>query len=110
MVLTFNELPQAVGRLYTKLENIERLLALQGNIQPESDEIFTIQEAAKFIRLAVVSVYGLVSRSEIPSMKKGKRLYFSKFQLTEWIKSGRKKTTLEITADVDSYLVKNRAL
>jgi excisionase family DNA binding protein len=71
---------------------------------PETDQLFTIKEAAVFLHLSVPTIYGLVNRSEIPVSKKGKRLYFSKQELTEWIKSGRKKTIAEINSEADTYL------
>ena len=105
--MTFEQLPQAIIQLYDKLDNIERLILAQGNpASSEADQILTIEEAAAFARLSKATLYGLVSRSEIPSMKKGKRLYFSKQELTEWIKAGRKKTVSEIAAETDSYLTR----
>jgi len=92
MEITFEQLPKAVSQLNEKLENIERLL-LQRNQQhnKEDDLLLTIQQAAEILCLSVPTIYGLVSRSEIPCMKKGKRLYFSKEEITNWIKTGRKK-------------------
>lgn len=105
--MTFEQLPQAVIQLYDKLDNIERLILAQGNpANSEADQILTIEEAATFARLSKATLYGLVSRCEIPCMKKGKRLYFSRQELTVWIKSGRKKTVSEIAADADSYLTR----
>lgn len=105
MQLTFEGLPAAVSQLFFKLENIEQLLT-QRNEQhhTEREDLFTIKEASEFIRLSVPTIYGLVSRSEIPSMKKGKRLYFSKIELTDWIKTGKKKTIAETVIDTDYYL------
>jgi excisionase family DNA binding protein len=76
--------------------------------EPSADELFTIQQAAEFLSLSVPTIYGLVSKTEIPVSKKGKRLYFSKQELSEWIKTGRKKTHAEITAEANTY-VKHKA-
>ena len=65
----------------------------------DSDNLLTIKQAAEFITLSVPTIYGLVQRSEIPVSKRGKRLYFSKQELTDWIKAGRKKTNDEISKD-----------
>lgn len=73
--------------------------------QPEADPLLTIQQAADLLHLSVPTVYGLVSKAGIPCMKRGKRLYFSKAELTSWIKSGRKKTLAEFDADADAYLL-----
>lgn len=43
--------------------------------------------------------YGYVHRKEIPFHKRGKKLYFLKSEIDEWLKAGRKKTVDEIEAD-----------
>lgn len=102
--ITFEQLPQAVSKLYAKLEDIERLLQQKTDLQPEADQLLTIKQAAEFLKLSVPTIYGLVSKSQVPVNKKGKRLYFSKQELTEWIKEGRKKTASEIEATASNYL------
>ena len=71
------------------------------------EQFLTIQEAADFMSLSVPTMYSKVSRSEIPVMKRGKRLYFSLKELTEYLRNGKKKTTAEIEAEADLYLAKN---
>ena len=106
---TFDQLPQAVALLSNKLENIERLLLeRQSTETPDLIDLLTIQQAAELISLSVPTIYGLVSRSEIPVSKKGKRLYFSKQELLDWIKSGRKKTNAEISAEATGHVSKNK--
>lgn len=105
MQLTFEQIPGAIGQLFSKLENIERLLTQRNDLPAnESEDLINIKQAALLINLSVYTVYGLVSRSEIPYMKKGKRLYFSKVELNAWIKSGKKKTIAEIANDTDQFL------
>jgi hypothetical protein len=41
-------------------------------------------------------------------MKRGKRLYFSKLELLEYLKGGRKKSVAEIEAEADALLSKNK--
>lgn len=72
--------------------------------QPVQDQFLTIQEAAELLHLTVPTIYGLVSRSEIPVSKKGKRLYFSKQELMDWVKTGRKQTIAETAIQADKYL------
>jgi excisionase family DNA binding protein len=76
--------------------------------EPIPDEMLTIREASKLILLSVSTIYGLVSRSQIPSNKQGKRLYFFKSELLDWIKSGRRKTIKESLADGDKIRVINK--
>jgi excisionase family DNA binding protein len=105
--ITFNDLPQAVTQLYNKLERIERLLESQNNAaRVDNDRLLTIREAAEIIHLSVPTIYGLVQRQAIPVAKKGKRLYFTILELTEWIKTGRKKTVAEIQSEADQYIIR----
>ncbi len=103
--ITFENLPHAVSVLSTKLDNIERLLSNRTN-QPETDQLLTIQEAGELIKLSVPTLYGYVSRNAIPFSKKGKRLYFSRLELMDWVKTGRKKTIAEIQSEANTYLKK----
>ena len=107
--VSFERLPEAVAGLYKKLSNIEKLLQEQsGSNRPEADQLLTIQEAADFLDLSVATVYGYVHRQEIPVNKRGKRLYFSRQELTEWIKAGRKKTVSEIEAEAVNCLISKK--
>jgi excisionase family DNA binding protein len=91
-----------------RLENIERCLieinSKEATHTPEADTLLTISQAASFLNLAKATLYSKVSRQEIPSAKQGKRLYFSKAELMEWIKSGKKLTSAEIQAATDKHL------
>lgn len=70
--------------------------------QPE--HLLTIQEAAKFLSLTVPTMYSKVSKGELPVMKRSKRLYFSRTELLEYLKEGRKKSNAEIEAEAKVYL------
>jgi excisionase family DNA binding protein len=107
--ITFDELPAAVSNLTFEISEIKRLLLLkETTLQPETEILLTVQEAAKFLSLSVPTIYGLVHRAEIPVNKRGKRLYFSRQELTAWIKAGRKKTNDEISKEAESYLEKSK--
>lgn len=98
-IITFDKLPEAVGQLLDKVNHIEQLLGQQ-NQPPDQDELLNIQKAAKFLDLAVPTLYSKVSRKEIPVNKQGKRLYFYKSELENWIKQGRKKTADELRENI----------
>ena len=105
MEITFEKLPQAVSQLHDKLDKIEQLLQSRVEVpQQDLEKLFTIKEAAEFLHLTVPTIYIMVQKAEIPVCKRGKRLYFSKQELTSWIMSGRKKTNSEIDAEVNAYL------
>ena len=77
-----------------------------GNAPETTDQLLTIKQAGEMLCLSVPTIYGLVQRAEIPVCKRGKRLYFSKQELTDWIKSGRKKTLAETSSEAEAYLSK----
>tara|TARA_B110000908_G_C10243599_1_gene447520 strand:- start:2015 stop:2353 length:339 start_codon:yes stop_codon:yes gene_type:complete len=103
--LSFEQLPNAVHRLYTKLESIERLL-IQSSTQAkeEPNKLLTIDEASVYLNLAKPTIYSMVSKNTIPFMKKSKRLYFSKDELHNYVSKGRVKTIIEIQKDAISNL------
>lgn len=109
MDLKFEELPKAVGNICEKLECIERILMQhQSSVVAQNEELLTIQQAAEFLHLSTFTIYGLVSRSEIPSMKRGKRLYFSREDLTSWVKETRRGTVCDAAKEADAYLSTKR--
>ncbi len=97
-----------------RLSNIETLLLDikhkskgQGE-QPAEDELLTVQGTANFLSLSVPTVYSLISKGELPVMKRSKRCYFSKADLIQYVKQGRKKTLAEIASEAETYLKKKR--
>jgi len=98
MKYTFEELPQAISVLHEKVDRIKDLLLENRSQNPQRprDDLLTIGQAAEFLSLSVPTLYTKVSRKEIPVNKRGKRLYFSMVELSEWVRSGRKKTEEEI--------------
>lgn len=94
---TFEQLPQVIARMEEKLNLIAELLLGGQHLESNDIDILNIKEASKMLDLTVPTIYSKVCRRELPVFKKGNRLYFSKAELLEWIKSGKKKTDEEIT-------------
>ncbi len=97
-----------------RLNNIETLLLdlkhtpkEQGE-EPEKDELLTVQDTAKFLSLSVPTIYTLISKGELPVMKRSKRCYFSKVELINYLKQGRKKTLAETANEAENYLESKR--
>ena len=81
------------------------------NEQPTTDQteqFLTIQEAAEFLSLTVPTMYSKVSKAQLPVMKRSKRLYFSRTELMEYLKDGRKKSNAEIEQEAEAYLLNNK--
>lgn len=99
---TFDDLPDIIGKLYFKIDNIEKLLKEnKANEHIDDNELLTVSEAAKLLKLSVATIYTKVCKNEIPVNKQGKRLYFYRAELLNWIKSGRIKTIAEIHRETE---------
>jgi excisionase family DNA binding protein len=97
-----------------RLGSIESLLItlneknVETDSNPEKEELLTVQEAAAFLSLSVPTIYSKVNKGELPVMKRSKRLYFSNYELMDYLKQGRIKTNSELDQEADSYLQKTK--
>ena len=99
----------------SRLSNIEIMLSSMQSAPKEQkipqeieDQLLTVKQAANLLHLTISTLYGYVHRSEIPVNKVGKRLYFSKKELIDWVKSGRKKTITELEAEAEVLNAKRK--
>jgi len=105
---SFEELPMAVTKLYGKLKKMEKLLKRNLRLIADQDDLMDIEEAASFLKLSVTTIYSKVCRKEVPVHKQGKKLYFSKTALKEWIKGGKTIPATDYSAKADTYLKENK--
>jgi len=74
---SFDQIPEAVNRIETKLIEIEQLLSqLAMRSSPASDDLMTDMESAFFLRVPVLIIYGLICRRELPV-----RINFNNFSI-----------------------------
>jgi excisionase family DNA binding protein len=105
MEINLENLPKAVLHLTNLVVDLSELIKSQRTYsEPESEIPIDAQETADFLGVTLSTVYILNQKRKIPSCKRGKRLYFFKKDLIEWVKVGRTKTLSEIEAGADSYL------
>ena len=108
--LTLENLPKAFSQLALEISEIKHLLLNKSNdtLTNQSDQLLTVHQAAVYLSLAVPTVYSMVSRGELPVMKRSKRFYFSRQELMGYLKEGRKKTTLEAQIEAQDLLERKR--
>lgn len=107
--LTFEKLPSAVNELNNKVENLIQLISEQSTkkqLSEQEDKLLNVQETADFLDLTVPTIYSKASRGELPFMKQSKRIYFSKNDLMEYLREGRRRTFKEIEQAADDHLKK----
>lgn len=91
----FAILVRRMNRIESQNEQILNFLQNR-NATTSTDEVLTIQLAAKFLDLTTQTIYSLVSARKIPFSKPtGSRLYFSRLELIEWLKMNRTSTVQE---------------
>ena len=84
------------------LFSIRKVLGEQenNNLGREQDIMFSIKEACLYLNLAQQTLYGFTSKREIPFIKRGKKLYFRKSELSSWLLEGKKKSKSEISKEL----------
>lgn len=91
--------------IYKKLEELES--KIEEHIL-NTKEFLDISEASKFMKLSKSTLYKLTSKGEITFYQPGgKKIFFYKTDLHEWIKKGKIRSICEVEAEVDSYLNDN---
>lgn len=69
----------------------------------EENDIRTADQIAKLLSVSLPTVYGYVHFKQIPFMKRRGKLYFSRKEVEEWLKEGRRMTRAEsIRASLDT--------
>jgi excisionase family DNA binding protein len=100
-IITFENLPSAVGRLLTQMDRIEQQLkaALPVSNNSPQAELLNVEQAAQLMGVAVQTVYGYVTRREIPHIKRKKRLLFDRVELMAWVREGKRLTADDMQAE-----------
>jgi excisionase family DNA binding protein len=90
--------------ILSKLTAIERLLEANNQTKP-----LTLPEAATFLNLSESNLYKLTSERRIPHFKpNGKKIYFDKSELVQWIKHKPTRTREETEEKAASYIVSGK--
>jgi excisionase family DNA binding protein len=85
---------------------IEKALQFMKPIEQDNSNLYVgIEEASALVSLSINTVYGKVSRREIPHYKRGKKLYFLKEELQNWIGSEKVLSASEIKKQLDANSV-----
>ncbi len=94
------------------IEAVNKCLAVtkQSQVIIESDEpeIMNIEQVSMFLHVSKATIYKWVMDREIPVSKKGKRLYFIRSELMEWVKTGKRKTNIEIDQEATNYIMRKK--
>ena len=83
---------------------MENFLIAQNILQKE---ILNLDEASQFLDLKASYVYKLTSSNKIPFYSPlGKKLYFMRSELEQWITNSRRSTVAEMEQQASDYISK----
>ena len=91
-----NPFATLLEKLQILSEDVKAIKQQLNNGMPIAEpDVGDITLAMKILGVTRSTVYALVNQAKIPSMKRGKRLYFSRQALLEYIIEGKKPTFTE---------------
>jgi hypothetical protein len=88
------------------------MVNFQSSTVPKDDKppFMGFDKACEFLDIAPRTLKGYIAAGTIPNIKKEGKVYFDRAELIEWLRSGRRKTTLELKAEASTYVtLKKRA-
>jgi hypothetical protein len=108
--LTHDTLPQGVTTLLKELREFKNLFI-------QKQEHTPTEQPEKWLDLNDLILYdpenrtkptwySKISRNEVPHYKRGKKLYFLKSEIDEWLRQGKCKSNVEIEQEAEAYLTK----
>lgn len=87
------------------LEQLDRI----ENLVRTSKNVLSLEEASDYTGISKSYLYKLTARSEIPFSKpRGKRIYFSREKLDDWLLSNQSKSRGKIKSEALDYAFRNR--
>ncbi|WP_067145325.1 helix-turn-helix domain-containing protein [Pseudotamlana agarivorans] len=106
-----NDLPAAVTLLNKKVDKLTSMLFARQESQPATQAVESWKDLNWLLdydpeKRAKSTWYSKISRNEVPYYKRGKKIYFLKSEIDEWLKGGKVKTNANIKTDVDNLLSK----
>ena len=88
---------------------VQKAILENPNLSDDQNTSFMdVNQAAEFLGIAKATLYGKCCNLLIPHFKKGKKLYFDKVELLDWLKSGKRKTINDINESVNMHLLNRK--
>lgn len=113
--VTFNDMPQVIGKIFQKIEHVEQMLNnMKAGLDEKKDNIssadhipMTLDEACEFLRMKKSTMYYHLSKGNIPGTKKGKNYILYKDELLKWTELGRLEVDLRTAEEINEDYLKS---
>lgn len=97
---------QEQNLILDKLTEIANKLDEQNILQKT---VLNLSEAAKYLDISESHLYKLTSSRQIPHFcPQGKKLYFRREELDQWLQRNRQSSSDEIDREATNYLIRNK--
>jgi excisionase family DNA binding protein len=97
---------QEQNLILDKLTEIANKLDEQNILQKT---VLNLSEAAKYLDISESHLYKLTSTRQIPHFcPQGKKLYFRREELDQWLQRNRQSSSDEIDREATNYLIRNK--
>ena len=94
------------NQILQKLDELTELVTAQKLLWKE---VLNFTEAAQYLDLSHSYLYQMVSKEVIPCYKpNGKKLYFNRLELDEWLLSNKQRSSREIEKMADELFTEKR--
>ena len=85
---------------------LDKLTVIESLLVATQPKPLTLKEAAEFLDFSRSYLYRLTSQGRVPCYKpEGKRVYFDRAELVDWLKRNRIRPQEEIEEKASSYIV-----
>ncbi|WP_111447155.1 helix-turn-helix domain-containing protein [Breznakibacter xylanolyticus] len=88
-----------VGEYIELHQSLVNVIPSANSVAEKEKDLLTISEAADYLDLAVSTLYAMNSRRQIPFSKVLGKVYYRRSVLDEWLASGERKTTAQLSAE-----------
>jgi len=104
----FEHIKPILKRALDELGILGKLEEIQANILHNGRPFMSIEEAAKYTQIPKASLYTYCSRGSIEFYKRGRRTFFKKAELDQWILENKVKSDKEISGEASTYMVREK--
>lgn len=103
--MQYNIFEELVGNIKKTVQ--EELEIFKSSLSYSKDEelFYTLEETAKILGIGKQALYGMNSRNEIPYCKRGKKCFYLKVDILNYIQEGRIKSKSEIEKEAQQALL-----
>lgn len=107
IAVTHDNMPMVLSMIMQKLDLLEELFnRSQNKPQEVTDEWMNLKQLCAYLpsHPAEQTVYGWTSTRTIPYHKNGKHIVFSKSEIDEWIRKGKRKSEADLEAEALAFI------